>query len=202
MNFLYFLSYSHTELISPLELHQILLLLCHTDTNEQLIFDHFALCSDHNCSVTRYRFEAMIKVWSKIFSYIDNNSNYQSKIIPELITECFEHCPGIVGLNEYQFNAMWQQQQQQPTLFQHYSNVILLTKRMFDSEKIIHDIECVACRKCSYEGLRFQCIQCSKVSLCFNCFSMGFTTKKHEPTHRMYEICSNVSILFFRCCCQ
>lgn len=180
--------------VSSLDIRQTMLLLCQSMPTEQTFHEHFTLCADHNCLVTRYRFEAMLKVLAKLFAYLDYSPNYAARNVMDVVAECFEQCPGIVGFNEYQFNALWQQCDV-TTLFGHYSNAILLMKRMCDAaQSTIHDVECVGCGKLSFEGLRFQCQQCSKVSLCFNCFCTGYATKKHEPTHRMYEISSNVRV--------
>lgn len=188
---------SNDGFVSALDIRQTMLLLCQSMAAEQMIYEHFMLCADHNCSVTRYRFEAMIKVLAKLFAYVDHSSNYAANSLTDVIAESFEQCPGILGLNDYQFNALWQQSEA-TILFGHYSNVILLLKRMSDAaHNTIHDVECVGCGKSSFEGLRFQCQQCSKVSLCFSCFCTGYSTRKHEPTHRLYEISSAVSLCGF-----
>lgn len=97
----------------------------------------------------------------------------------------------MIGLNELQFVGLWQKQ---TISFSNYSNVLALIYRITESQNIVHDIECVNCKQSPIVGIRFKCQQCRKYSLCFECFCTGHKSAKHELTHRMYEISTNVSI--------
>ena len=174
--------------ISLLELKLTFLILCETKSFDQIIFEHFYLACDHNNCVTRHRFESMLLVFSKILSYIDEEMLRQSTI-NEIVHECFAQSPGLVGLNEYQFNCLWKLSSK----FSYYSNILALNKRIKDSEFVLHNVQCVGCR-CTVQGLRFKCQKCRNFSLCIGCFSQGFNTKKHNIGHKMYEISSNVSM--------
>jgi hypothetical protein len=99
-------------------------------------------------------------------------------------------CPGIIGLNEYQFNCLWENQN---INFAYYANVLALMKRIKESQNIVHDVQCVACKVAPIQGIRFKCQHCRKISLCYECFCNGYKTSRHELSHRMYEISTNVS---------
>lgn len=103
---------------------------------------------------------------------------------------CFQ-CPGIIGLTESQFIDLWLKQH---IAFSHYSNVLALVYRIKESQNIVHDVECVNCKQSPISGIRFKCQQCRKLSLCFECFCTGYKTSKHEISHRMFEISTNVSL--------
>lgn len=96
----------------------------------------------------------------------------------------------MIGLSEYQFIELWQKQN---IKFSHYTNVLSLIHRIKESQTIVHDAECVNCKKSPIKGIRFKCQQCKKLSLCFECFCAGYKSSKHEMSHRMYEISTNVS---------
>lgn len=106
----------------------------------------------------------------------------------------------MMGLNEYQFACLWQNQMIQ---FAQYANVIALIHRIKESLNVVHDAQCVSCKQSPIVGIRFKCQQCRGVTLCFECFCTGYKTAKHEISHRMYEISKNVSnrnpiwIIFF-----
>lgn len=96
----------------------------------------------------------------------------------------------MIGLSEYQFIDLWQQQN---IKFSYYTNVLALLHRIKESQSIVHEVECVNCKKSPIVGIRFKCQQCNKLSLCFECFCTGYKSSKHEMFHRMYEISTNVS---------
>lgn len=102
----------------------------------------------------------------------------------------FSQCPGIIGLNELQFVGLWHQQN---ISFSNYSNVLSLNYRIKESQNIVHDTGCVSCKQSPIVGIRFKCQQCRKFTLCFECFCTGYKSPKHELSHRMYEISTNVS---------
>lgn len=96
----------------------------------------------------------------------------------------------MIGLTECQFVDLWQKQN---IGFSHYSNVLALVYRIKESQNIVHEVECVNCEQSPIVGIRFKCQQCRKLSLCFECFCTGFKSSKHEISHRMFEISTNVS---------
>lgn len=152
--------------------------------------EEFAITCDHNRCVNRFRFESVMKVISKFFSHLDEHEYYGSHLIPQIVNECFEQCPGIIGLNEFQFASLWRNQS---ITFAYISNVLTLVKRIKESQTIIHEIQCASCKSTSIQGIRFKCQQCRNVSLCFECFCSGYSSSKHKYSHRMYEISTNVS---------
>lgn len=99
-------------------------------------------------------------------------------------------CPGMIGLNEYQFACLWQNQSIQ---FAQYANIVGLVHRIKESQNVAHDAQCVQCKQSPIVGIRFKCQQCRGISLCFECFCTGYKNAKHEISHRMYEISKNVS---------
>lgn len=137
---------------------------------------------------------------AKVYTYIDQTpQHYGLQLVQTVASECFQQCPGIMGLNEFQFYLLWRNQRHtgQPvtnSTFAHYANVHALIKRMADAADVIHpDVQCISCDQQPIQGLRFKCASCRKLSLCFDCFCSGFSSRKHERTHRMYEISTNVS---------
>lgn len=101
-------------------------------------------------------------------------------------------CPGMIGLDEYQFTCLWQNQN---IHFASYANILALVHRIKEAQNILHDVHCVACKQTPIKGIRFKCQQCRNLSLCFECFCKGYTNAKHEIAHRMYEMSSVVSPL-------
>lgn len=76
--------------ISLLEFKQLMLLLCNTQHFEQFATDEFTIACDHNRCVNRFRFESILKVISKLFSYLEENAYYRSQAINDIVHECFE----------------------------------------------------------------------------------------------------------------
>lgn len=76
--------------LSLLEFKQLLLILCNTQHFGQLTMEEFNLAADHNRCVNRFRFESIIKVISKFFSYLEESSFFRSHSISGMIKECFE----------------------------------------------------------------------------------------------------------------
>lgn len=101
-------------------------------------------------------------------------------------------CPGLFGLNEMQYKCYWRRND---TQFANYTNILQLIYRVKSSQNIVHDAQCISCKQSPIIGIRFKCQECRKLSLCFECFCTGYKNAKHEISHRMYEISTNVSIL-------
>ncbi|XP_052862587.1 uncharacterized protein LOC128269222 [Anopheles cruzii] len=172
-----------TTPISVLELRQTFLLLCDHAAVQELIWEHFRLTSDHNLCVSRHRFEIMLGVLSKILAFIGEPDHLRPAMVQQITNECFANYPGTIGLTEYQFSCLWKLS----SLFSYYANVVSLGRRLRDSENVLHGIQCTACRF-PIRGLRFQCQRCLGVSLCIECFSAGYTNKRHVLTHKIFEI--------------
>lgn len=178
------------------------MLLCQTSSYEQIIYEHFILASDHNRCVSRYRFEDLVKVMSKVLAFVESTNEpqhyYGPAMLQEVVLESFAQCPGIAGLNEFQFYDLWRLQNTErsdKTKFTHFANVHALLKRLNDAAELIHhNTQCVSCDAMPIQGLRFKCTDCHKFSLCFGCFSTGFVSRKHDRSHRMYEISKYVSL--------
>lgn len=132
---------------------------------------------------------------SKLFIYLDAGKSADAYILrADIVNEAFVTCPGIVGLNEFQFYELWRMRRsvEVPTAFAQFANVYAVRKRMIDAEQVLHDgYVCVACDS-AIRGLRFKCVHCRRLSLCFGCFGRGFESRRHQRSHRMYEISSNV----------
>lgn len=67
-----------------------MLILCNTQHFDQLIIDEFSIACDHNRCVNRFRFESILKVISKFFAFLEENTYYRSQTIGEIVNECFE----------------------------------------------------------------------------------------------------------------
>ncbi|XP_053681732.1 dystrobrevin alpha [Sabethes cyaneus] len=187
--------------ISVLELRQTFLLLCDTQNFEQIVWEHFQLTSDHNLCVSRHRFEAMLMNLAKLLAFLGEPDHLKQSLVQDIVGECFAHYPGLVGLTEYQFSCLWKLSSK----FSYYSNVLALSKRLRDSEFVIHNVQCSGCRV-TIQGLRFKCQRCRNLSLCIDCFSQAFSTKSHNVGHKMYEISTNgitsnkISTLLLKIC--
>lgn len=81
---------NRTVSLSLLEFKQLMLIMCNTQHFGQLTAEEFNLAADHNRCVNRFRFESLIKVISKFFMYLEENTFYRSHSISEIIQECFE----------------------------------------------------------------------------------------------------------------
>lgn len=81
--------------ISLLEFKQLMVILCNTQTFEQFVGEEFTIACDHNRCVNRFRFESILKVISKLFSYLEDNAYYRSQQINDIVHECFEQVCGI-----------------------------------------------------------------------------------------------------------
>ncbi|XP_049543887.1 dystrobrevin alpha [Anopheles darlingi] len=170
--------------ISVLELRQTFLLLCDHPHHTQLVLEHFRLASDHNLCVSRHRFETMLGVLSKLLAYLGEPDHLRPTMVQQITAECFASYPGLVGLTEYQFSCLWKLS----SLFSYYSNVVSLCRRFRDTEGVVHGG--APCTGCHFviRGLRFQCQRCRGVSLCTDCFTAGYSDKRHNVSHKMYEI--------------
>lgn len=139
---------------------------------------------------------------SKVLAFLEGTNDpqhyYGSEMLQDVVLESFVHCPGIVGLNEFQFYDLWRLQQTEKsdrTKFTHFANVYALLKRLNDAADVIHhNTQCVSCDVMPIQGLRFKCTNCHNFSLCLGCFSTGFISRKHNRSHRMYEISIYVSL--------
>uniref|UniRef100_A0A182P296 ZZ-type domain-containing protein n=1 Tax=Anopheles epiroticus TaxID=199890 RepID=A0A182P296_9DIPT len=169
--------------MSVLELRQTFLLLCDHATHGQLVWEHFRLTSDHNLCVSRHRFEAMLTVLSKVLTFLGEPDHLRPSMVQQITSECFANYPGLVGLTEYQFCCLWKLS----SLFSYYANVVSLCKRLHDTEHVTHRLPCYSCRA-PIRGLRFKCQRCRNLSLCLDCFTAGYSNKRHSMAHKMYEI--------------
>uniref|UniRef100_A0A182K6U7 ZZ-type domain-containing protein n=1 Tax=Anopheles christyi TaxID=43041 RepID=A0A182K6U7_9DIPT len=183
-----------TTPVSVLELRQTFLLLCDHATHGQLVWEHFRLTSDHNLCVSRHRFEAMLTVLSKVLTFLGEPDHLRPSMVQQITGECFANYPGLVGLTEYQFSCLWKLS----SLFSYYANVVTLCKRLHDTEHIIHGMPCYGCRA-PIRGLRFKCQRCRHVSLCLDCFTAGYSNKRHHMAHKMYEISAGEGEASSRC---
>lgn len=191
-----------------------MLIMCNSQTFDQMILEEFLIVADHNRCVNRFRFESLLKVISKIFSFLGESAHYGWHLVIDWVQQCFHsvsfdpvilsplltfsffssiplQCPGIIGLDEYKFTCLWHDQSIQ---FSSYSNVLALVHRIKESQNILHDVQCLACKATPIAGIRFKCQQCRKLSLCFDCFCKGYTNSRHEISHRMYELSTIVSV--------
>lgn len=76
--------------LSLLEFKQTMLILCDTQNYDQLVVDEFEIAADHNRCVNRYRFESIMSVLSKFFSFLENNSMYSAQAAEGIVQECYK----------------------------------------------------------------------------------------------------------------
>lgn len=73
--------------ISLLEFKQLMLIMCNTQTFDQMILEEFLIVADHNRCVNRFRFESLLKVISKIFSFLGEKEHYD---VTDWVQQCFQ----------------------------------------------------------------------------------------------------------------
>ncbi|GAB0091892.1 uncharacterized protein DMENIID0001_067980 [Sergentomyia squamirostris] len=173
--------------LSGLEVRQSLLLLCDTNSFEDFIKHHFVLCSDHNQCVPQHKFKSLLLVLTRLLNYIDREICSDDKTISAIVQECFSaaECPGIAGLNEFQFYNIWTRDDIQ---FHHYVELLTTTKRIESYRYFVHSHKCSGCLSQEITGLRFKCHRCVRFHLCQECFLKDFQNKRHLPTHKISEI--------------
>lgn len=185
------------------DLKQALLILCKDAAQEDLIYEHFSLHCDHNRCVTRYRLKEMLAKVAQILLHVDRDFEMDwnpTNVIDEWFSKVCHFvtvnpsvelrpknpfrfkCPGIVGLNEYQFSSFWVESK---SIFRHYAQLMAVSQLISDTKDIVHPaIDCSLC-KSDIRGLRLQCTVCSGYSLCFQCFCTDTNTENHTLSHRM-----------------
>lgn len=176
--------------ITMMELKLTFLILCDIEPSNayHLIMEsHYEIVKDFNRCITKPRFEEFINIFGKILSFLGEPIYFEPKVISDILTEAFSNSPGFNGISQDIFYGLWKSHQS--TKFSSYTNIFLLLIRFKKSEAIIHQNECQACKKFPIIGLRYKCQKCN-ISLCFDCFSKGFTSKRHSLGHRFYELSS------------
>ncbi|XP_055713853.1 dystrobrevin beta [Phlebotomus papatasi] len=172
--------------LSGLELREALLLLCDTNSFEDFIKHHFILSSDHNRCVPHHKFKSLLMVLTRILNYIDREICCDDKTISAIVQESFSaaECPGIAGLNEYQFYKIWTTDDIQ---FHHYVDLLATMRRIEAFNNFVHPYKCSSCLSQEITGLRFKCHRCVRFQLCLECFLKDFQNKRHQPVHKMSE---------------
>lgn len=181
---------NRTQNITMMELKITLLALCDIEpanAYHTIMESHYDIVKDFNRCITKPRFEEFINIFSKILSYLGEPIYFEPKVIADILTEAFSTAPGFNGIGQDAFYNLWMDQH--ATKFSSYTNIFLLLIRFKKSKSVIHQNNCVACNKFPIVGLRYKCQKCH-ISLCFECFSKGFTSKRHSLGHRYYELSS------------
>lgn len=174
--------------ITMMELKLTFLIICELEpaNSYQYIMDaHFNIVKDHNCCITKPRFEEFVNIFGKILSYLGEPIYFEPKVVADILKEAFVNSPGFNGISQDDFYTLWQSHQD--SKFSAYTNIFLLLIRFKKSEAIIHQNDCAGCKKFPIIGLRYKCQKC-KISLCFDCFSKGYTSARHSLGHRFYEL--------------
>lgn len=179
-----------------MEFKLTLLVLCDFPQNyHEIKKEHFLLVKNHNDTVSRIRLESLLTSFGKLIYYVGETLYLEANVVQEIITECYESSPGPSGLMEFQFIKLWELENK--SKFSVYTILFVILLRMKKSENVVHQYQCAGCQVFPIQGLRFKCQRCKNLSLCFNCFSKGFRTKKHPLSHRILELNSVVSNLTF-----
>lgn len=174
--------------IAVSDFKQLMLMLCESSCFQSKLYEYFDLVCDHNQLLPRAKFEAMCLCFARIFSYVDKSaSQFGMNWIENTVRETYEKLPGLCGLTQLQFFDLWSSNSSK---FASFSNIVALIQRLHESQFIMHQKVCVGCHATPINGLRFKCQQCRQLSLCLECFSIGFSNGKHSTSHKMYEISS------------
>lgn len=174
--------------ISMMELKLTFLIICEMEpvNSYKSIMDmHFEIVKDFNRCITKTRFEEFINIFAKILSYLGEPIYFEPKVIADILIESFKNVPGSCGISQDSFYNLWLSHQD--SKFSSYTNIFLLLIRFKKSEAVIHQNDCAGCKKFPIVGLRYKCQKC-KISLCFDCFSKGFTSARHSLGHRFFEL--------------
>lgn len=175
--------------ISLMELKLAMLILCElppNNTYHQLIDAHFDIAKDHNNCITRTRFEEFINILAKLLSYLGEPLYFERQAVSEIVNEAFMTYTGLNGMSQFTFTSLWTSHES--THFSTYTNLFLLLIRFKKSELVIHHNQCSSCHAFPIVGMRFKCLKCRGLSLCFICFSKGFVNTRHSLAHRMLEL--------------
>lgn len=181
---------NRSQNITIMELKLAFLILCDIEPSnayQSIMNAHFEIVKDFNRCITKPRFEEFVNIFGKILSYLGEPIYFEPKVISDILTEAFSSSPGFNGISQDTFYNLWLSHQ--ATKFSSYTNIFLLMIRFKKSESVVHQTECYACKKFPIIGLRYKCQKCN-ISLCFECFSKGFTSKRHSLGHRFYELSS------------
>lgn len=71
-----------------------------------------------------------------------------------------------------------------------YATLMVYGRRVFPAR---HDVKCYICKEYPIVGLRYRCLQCFNVDMCFQCFTRIPTYGKHDKSHAIEEYCVPVS---------
>lgn len=174
--------------ITMQELKLTMLIICEMEpvnSYHSVMDSHFEIVKDFNRCITKARFEEFVNISSKILSYLGEPIYFEPKIINDILIEAFMNAPGFNGISQDVFYNLWLSHQD--SKFSTYANLFLLMIRFKKSESVIHQYDCTGCKRFPIIGLRYKCQKC-KISLCFDCFSKGYTSARHSFGHRFFEL--------------
>lgn len=182
-----------------LELKTALLLLCSTNTVEELVQHHLNLLIDHNRCIHQTRFKIATGAILKIFHRLDESVSSDPDTLSALVTNSFAKVTGLAGLSETQFYQFWNtENRKNPTEISYLFNAILFS-RSLDNNHVHQGVVCTGCQdKIQSEkegltnepitGVRFKCTRCSSLNLCTMCFLSDYQNTRHNPTHKFATI--------------
>uniref|UniRef100_T1GVB6 Fibronectin type-III domain-containing protein n=1 Tax=Megaselia scalaris TaxID=36166 RepID=T1GVB6_MEGSC len=147
-----------THSIFLIEIKEVLLILCKVSSIQHLTSEMFALVCNQNRCISLPRLQLLLAIFIKFLVEIGEESAYGSHNIPEIMNQCHSLYPGVLGIDEYQFQCLWSGKQ---TRFLIYANLLALVKRMNDTEKLIHKTQCFGCHTERIIGIRFKCKKCT-----------------------------------------
>lgn len=171
-----------------MELKLTFLILCEMEpvnSFKAIMDSHFEIVKDFNRCITKARFEEFVNIFGKILSYVGEPIYFEPKVIADILIQAFKHVPGSCGISQDSFYNLWISHQD--SKFSSYTNIFLLLIRFKKSEAVIHQNDCAGCKRFPIVGLRYKCQKC-KISLCFECFSVGYTSARHSLGHRFFEL--------------
>ncbi|KAJ6638781.1 hypothetical protein Bhyg_11519 [Pseudolycoriella hygida] len=179
------------------DLKQALLILCKVSNQEQIINEHFSLYCDHNRCVTRYRLRDMLTKISHLLKYIDSEFDVNKWNRCNVVEEWFAKCPGIAGLNEFQFTSFWVESQ---SIFRDYAQFLAICQRFMEKKDNDCPLKCSFCKN-DVRAFRFECKFCSDFAICLHCFTVATCSIDHILCHRLRLIpFFNKCYLLFKKC--
>lgn len=172
------------------EIKELLLILCKVNSIQNLMTELFDLVCNQNRCISFQKLRLLVAIFIKMLIEIGEEEAYGLHNMNEMMEQLYAMYPGALDVNESQFQYLWFDK---GTRFIIYANLLVLTKRMHDTEKLIHKTQCAGCRIDQITGIRFECKKCKQLSLCMKCFAIGFVHKPHVSEHGMFEVFTNES---------
>ncbi|OTF79860.1 dystrobrevin alpha-like protein [Euroglyphus maynei] len=149
-----------------------LILLCSSLLSNKLKY-FFTLLSNENGFLDEYSFSKFLRYTNEICNHFENeHENFDEIYVQHSI---FNFTTTMIDLKHF-IEVL--------TNFENQDNLIswiIIYHRLFDSENVVHNIQCDSCNKNPLVGFRYKCKICHNYNQCQDCFWTGKSSKNHDP---------------------